>query len=519
MSYFIEKVIHKISSKSTCLNFPRTFLQSIFKNRMSEFEKAKSQRSVRKREFQNEEGYKNEKFLVYTRKRSGYVSQLTKLINKIKECLKSNKHSKLDNYNDQLDNIIVKIRNVTTKLNALASDNFVSEQVLQFCTEQELRVFEIKKAIQFQIDFPPKIHLSKSSIPKKAFSDPKPKSIERDKTINKSILSLPNSADLEGTVYQREVLPFIQNRQINHNVKTKSHSSKSKESVSVSSKSQSNKSKTSCDYIEKSLSIESKSTKSKSSSSTSSKSSKVSYLSLSERRRTVEQAKLIAKQAEDRAQMKIKLLEQTFELKKEKLREEAFLARQNATAVEFENYINQTLKLDNNIDTSNNCKNKVVHSTINHRNKTFTISSLNDKETNQIELEYKESKHSQSEHSESEFSESDFLGRSCSSTSEINYHQTQPITNKITHRINSKSHKLNKSHQTKFTHQKQSINKNENNSELENNNSININDSKIKESKFNQNKLKQNKTKREPVDKFIDDLAKRNRNNIATVEI
>ena len=36
--------------------------------------------------------------------------------------------------------------------------------------------------------------------------------------------------------------------------------------------------------------------------------------------------------------MQIKLLEQTFELEKEKLREEALISKENATAAELENY-------------------------------------------------------------------------------------------------------------------------------------------------------------------------------------
>ena len=43
------------------------------------------------------------KFLAYKRKRSGYMSELTKVINKIKEYLNKNELSKIDSHNNRLD--------------------------------------------------------------------------------------------------------------------------------------------------------------------------------------------------------------------------------------------------------------------------------------------------------------------------------------------------------------------------------------------------------------------------------
>ena len=70
-------------------------------------------RSVWKRELPIEE------FLASNRKRSGYVSKLTKAINKIKEYLNKNELSKIDSYNNCLDLIVDKICRVLPKLTEL----------------------------------------------------------------------------------------------------------------------------------------------------------------------------------------------------------------------------------------------------------------------------------------------------------------------------------------------------------------------------------------------------------------
>ena len=89
---------------------------------------------------------------------------------------------------------------------------------------------------------------------------------------------------------------------------------------------------------DKTLSVKFNNSNQRPSTFSSSKLSSISYISLNERRKTTEHAKIIAKQAKEHAQMQIKLLEQTFELEKEKLREEALIAKENATVAELENY-------------------------------------------------------------------------------------------------------------------------------------------------------------------------------------
>ena len=84
----------------------------------------------------------------YQKKRSGYVGQLTKTINKIEQCFSKNNFSKLEEYGNSLDEIIVKVRNATTQLNKLVTkDRIEPEEVLNLCSEQEVRVINIRKTI------------------------------------------------------------------------------------------------------------------------------------------------------------------------------------------------------------------------------------------------------------------------------------------------------------------------------------------------------------------------------------
>ena len=101
-------------------------------------------RTVKTREFADE-GYLAE-VLKYKKKHSGYVGQLTKAINKIEKCFSKNDLSKLKKYDNSLDDIIGKIRYVTTELNKLVvEDRIASEEVLNFCTEQEVKSHKYKK--------------------------------------------------------------------------------------------------------------------------------------------------------------------------------------------------------------------------------------------------------------------------------------------------------------------------------------------------------------------------------------
>ena len=101
---------------------------------------------------------------------------------------------------------------------------------------------------------------------------------------------------------------------------------------------------------EKGSSVHSKSSSSRSTSSkpskiksaSSSSSSVVSYLSLNERRKTTEHAKMLEKKAEDHLN-KIELLERNFESEKEKLREQVLIAHETANIAQFDSYFGEVI--------------------------------------------------------------------------------------------------------------------------------------------------------------------------------
>ena len=73
---------------------------------------------------------------------------VTKLIDKIKTCLKNNDYLKLGDNDNCLERIITKVPRVTTQLIDLVSKDLKkSDEILEFFTEQELRVLEIRKNI------------------------------------------------------------------------------------------------------------------------------------------------------------------------------------------------------------------------------------------------------------------------------------------------------------------------------------------------------------------------------------
>ena len=71
-------------------------------------------------------------------------------------------------------------------------------------------------------------------------------------------------------------------------------------------------------------------------SSKSSSSSRHTYVSILERHKTAEQVNLLAIQAEERSKCKLKFLEKSFELEKEKLLDQVIEAHNKAALVELE---------------------------------------------------------------------------------------------------------------------------------------------------------------------------------------
>ena len=75
------------------------------------------------------------------------------------------------------------------------------------------------------------------------------------------------------------------------------------------------------------------------------------YLSILERRKTVEQAKLLAIQAEERTKRKLKFLEKSFELEKEKLLDQVIKARNKAALVELERKLDEDIASSHSADS------------------------------------------------------------------------------------------------------------------------------------------------------------------------
>ena len=304
---------------------PNTFFKVFCK--MSYLEKS-FKRTGKSREFADE-GYLAEKVLKYKKKRSGYVGQLTKAINKIEKCFSKNDLSKLKKYDNSLDYIIGKIRYVTTELNKLVVENRIaSEELLNFCTEEEVRVINIRKSIfaillsemtqsPHQELFNPAKSVvldgEEKEIPVTLIQSNHPKLLinQKEKGLNfESEFSRKSfHQDLNSSQIYNEVI-----REKGSSVHSKSSSSKS------------NSSKPS----------------SKIESASSSSSSVVLYLSLNKLHKTTEHAKMLVKEVEDRLD-KTELLERNFESEKQKLREQVLIARETANIAQIDSYFGEVI--------------------------------------------------------------------------------------------------------------------------------------------------------------------------------
>ena len=152
--------------------------------------------------------------MAYKDKRSGYVSELTKVI-KIKEYLNKNEISKIDSYNYCLAVVIDKIRRVSSKLNALVCNDDAYEELLQFCTNQELRAIELRNSIYSVV---PEFNQGPIShdqtfvtkTPKKAYLNPIPRVAECVE-----IAKVPRSSSLK-SLDVKETFISQKNQQRNH---------------------------------------------------------------------------------------------------------------------------------------------------------------------------------------------------------------------------------------------------------------------------------------------------------------
>ena len=89
-----------------------------------------------------------EKIRQFKKSRSGYASTLTKVINELTEHI--NLNSDIDcikRCEIKLQNAIKNIRDITTKLHEVVKDENEIQNLLNFCTEQEFRVIQIRKSL------------------------------------------------------------------------------------------------------------------------------------------------------------------------------------------------------------------------------------------------------------------------------------------------------------------------------------------------------------------------------------
>ena len=106
-------------------------------------------RSSKSLKFPKDNDYLNEKIRSLKKSRSGYVSAMTRVINKLTEHINLNSDVKeIQHYEFKLQNAIQNIRDITTKLHEVIIDEKERENILNFCTEQKFRVIQIRKTIK-----------------------------------------------------------------------------------------------------------------------------------------------------------------------------------------------------------------------------------------------------------------------------------------------------------------------------------------------------------------------------------
>ena len=273
--------------------------------------------------------------MIYKNRRSGYVSELTKVINKIKTCWENNDYSKLGDCDNRLEKIITRVRRVTTQLIDLISKDLKnSDEILEFCTEQKLRVVEIRKSILPQCSEKQSETLQEKYL------------IETSNLFQKELFtptSSPSSLPKTRISAHPSERSIFSEKAVEKSYYLDSHCSKSsKYFCSTSHSSKSAKSKA-CKSLYSSKPSEKRPSALSKSFYSAKGSSSASYLSVSEHRKTAKHAQLATKEVEERAQRQLKVLEQSFEFERRKLKKEVLVSRENATLVEHRNLLNECL--------------------------------------------------------------------------------------------------------------------------------------------------------------------------------
>ena len=103
-----------------------------------------------------DDDYVNDKLSSLIRSRTSYVGKLTKSINDITALISNfgddTTHERVNIYNDQLEHNINQIRNITADYCKIQNNETKSSEVLNYCTDQEFRVIQIRKSINSYFD-------------------------------------------------------------------------------------------------------------------------------------------------------------------------------------------------------------------------------------------------------------------------------------------------------------------------------------------------------------------------------
>ena len=234
-----------------------------------------------------------EKIRQFKKSRSGYVSTLTELINKLTEHI--NLNSDIDcikQYEIKLQNAIKNIRDITTKLHQVVKDKNEIQSLLNFCTEQKLRLIQMKSLNEHTLNVTTGTlgnDLNKTKVSKNSNSH-KIHSTHSAHSFKSSPIPSQFVHDNEHCNRENSSLckPFPLRKSLNSHGSSLSRSSKNLSQSS--SRSSHEKSR-----FENAI-----------------------YLTFLERRRTADHALIFVKKPEERTEIKLELLQKSFECEREK---------------------------------------------------------------------------------------------------------------------------------------------------------------------------------------------------------
>ena len=230
---------------------------------------------------------------------------MTRVISKLTEHINLNSDVKeIQRYEFKLQNASYSY--ITAKLHEIVIDEKELENILNFCTEQEFRVIQMRKSIKNYTHQFTNANIQKSNSGNRSRRSHTDHSAHTPRYSKHHLLSNPNPS-------------YIGNQNFGDNSSINVISAPKSLNSQGSSSSRSS-------YVSSNFSDSGSSKKGSSDSYV----SNPSYLAVLERRRTAENAELLVKQAEERTQIKLKLLQKSFDYEKE--------AKSNRAIVNFETY-------------------------------------------------------------------------------------------------------------------------------------------------------------------------------------